>query len=358
MNAVSVGGTVHVVVPDSIDDPARPSGGNVYDRRICQGLTELGWSVHEHPLPGAWPHPDAAALAALTGVLSRLEDGTIVILDGLIASAAPELPAFARRLLLVVLVHMPLAQGRDDVVETRAVEAGALSAASAIVTTSAWTKTWLLEHYPLDPDQIHVVQAGADAAELAPGTAGGGQLLCVAAVTPAKGHDVLVAALAEIKDLSWACDCVGAADLDPGFVDELRHEAFEGGMADRIRFVGPRTGADLDAGYAAADVVVLCSRAETYGMVVTEALARGIPVIAAAVGGVPEALGYGIGTIRPGILVPPNDPLALAAALRRWLGDPELRRRLRRAASERRRELPGWAVAAGRLSAVLAAAGA
>ena len=52
---------VHVVVPYGIDDPRRPSGGNVYDRRVCRGLVALGWSVHEHAVAGRWPRPDAAA---------------------------------------------------------------------------------------------------------------------------------------------------------------------------------------------------------------------------------------------------------------------------------------------------------
>ena len=116
------------------------------------------------------------------------------------------------------------------------------------------------------------------------------------------------------------------------------------GLDDRVSFPGPRTGADLDRSYAAADVLVLASRAETYGMVVTEALARGLPVVAAEVGGVPEALGHGADGTRPGLLVPPGDPAALGAALRSWLGDADLRSRLRRAARERRESLAGWPV--------------
>ena len=345
---------VHVIVPDSIDDSARPSGGNVYDRRLCDGLVANGWSVEEHPLSGTWPRPDAEAVNALIGVLTGLADGAVVVIDGLIASAAADVPSFARRLVLLVLVHMPLAQGSDDVAATRAIEGAVLAAAAGVVATSAWTKNWLVEQYALEPDRIHIVEPGTDAAELAPGTPGGGELLCVAAVTRAKGHDVLVTALAEVKDLAWRCICAGATDLDPGFVDRLEREAVRGGVADRMRFVGTRVGAELEATYAAADLVVLCSRAETYAMVVTEALARGIPVIATEVGGVPEALGYDSNSTRPGILVPPDDPVAVATALRRWHGDADLRRQLRQAARERRAVLSGWATTASRFGDVLA----
>src|SRR6202042_3941777 len=161
-------------------------------------------------------------------------------------------------------------------------------------------------------------------------------LLSVAAVVPDKGHGALLDGLATISDLSWHWNCVGSVDRDPEFVEALRRRSRERGLVDRVRFAGAATGADLDHAYAAADVMVLASRAETYGMVVTEALARGLPVIAADVGGVREAVGEVAGGIRPGLLVPPEDAAALGAALRGWLGDAELRARLRRAARERR----------------------
>jgi glycosyltransferase involved in cell wall biosynthesis len=98
---------------------------------------------------------------------------------------------------------------------------------------------------------------------------------------------------------------------------------------------------------------VLASRAETYGMVVTEALAHGLPVIAWEVGGVPEALGHAADGSRPGLLVPPGDPQTLGHALSRWLGDPGKRERLRAAARSRRQSLSDWAQTSRELSAVL-----
>ncbi len=350
---------VHVVVPEGIDDPVRPSGGNTYDRRVCHGLAALGWAVHEHAVPGAWPRAGATGHAALERAIRRIPDGAVVLLDGLIASAAPEaLVPQATRLRQVVLVHMPLGHRPPDgeAGAVRAREREVLATAAAVITTSAWTRRRLAELYALPADRMHVAEPGVDAAALAPGSAAGEALLCVAAVTPGKGHDVLLDGLATAADLSWRCACMGSLDRDPAFADGMRRATRELGLGERVRFAGPRTGPELDRAYATADLLVLASHAETYGMVVTEALARGLPVLATAVGGVTEALGHGDDGTRPGLLVPPGDPAALGAALRTWLGDAGLRGRLRRAARERRASLRGWPATTSVLAGVLAGA--
>jgi glycosyltransferase involved in cell wall biosynthesis len=350
---------VHVVVPDGIDDPSRPSGGNTYDRHLCRGLSSLGWAVQVHAVPGSWPGPEAASIAALADVVQRIPDDGVVLLDGLVASTAPGvLVPQAPRLCMVVLVHMPLGHRppADVAEEVRTREGAVLSAAAAVATTSAWSRERLLELYALPAHRLHVAEPGVDAAELATGTPAGEALLCVAAVTFDKGHDVLFDALAEMSDLSWRCVCVGSLERDPPFVAALGRSARESGLGDRVDFAGPRVGADLDRSYATADLVVLASRAETYGMVVIEALARGLPVIASDVGGLTEALGRGADGTRPGLLVPPADPARLGAALRAWLSDAELRERLRRAARERRESLPRWSTTTSVIAGVLAEA--
>jgi len=352
--------TVHFVVPDGVDDHSRPSGGNTYDRRVSSGLNALGWSVVEHEVPGTWPQPSGSALAVLATVIGALPDRAVVLIDGLIASAVPEvLLPHAERLRLVALVHMPLghqtlSNQTDDAGDR---ERRVLSAATAVVTTSDWTRRLLESLYGLNPQRLRVCRPGAESAALAAGTAAGGILICVAAVIPAKGHDVLVDALSTIADLEWDCVCVGTLERNANFVAGTLRQVRELGLNSRISFPGPRVGDELARTYVAADLMVLASRAETYGMVLTEALAHGLPVIATSVGGVPEAVGHDDGGLVPGILCPPDNAIAFGQALRSWLSDADLRSRLRQGARERRATLAGWDVTVSALADVLAEAG-
>jgi len=350
--------TVHFVVPDGIDDPARPSGGNTYDRNLCRELAAGGWSVHEHPVPGFWSEPDARGLAGLDQALQGIPDGALAMLDGLLASPAPDvLAAHAGRLRLALLVHMPLGlrTAANDEGGVRARERAALWSADAVVTTSAWSRQQLVELYGLPAARLHLAEPGVQPAGLATGTADGQALLTVAAVTEDKGHDILLGALTKIREVPWQWICVGSTDRDPGFVEELRGRAREHGLDGRMTLTGAAAGAGLERAYSEADVMVLPSRGESYGMVLTEALARGLPVVVTEVGGVSEALGTGGDEDAPGLVVPPEDPVALAGALRSWLTDPALRARLRQLARDRRESLRGWPATASVIAAVLAA---
>jgi glycosyltransferase involved in cell wall biosynthesis len=319
------------VLPGGIDDPAAPSGGNRYDRIV---LSLLDRDVHEIAVAGSWPSPAPLAQAALARALADIPDKSDVLLDGLVACGVPSLlEPHARRLRLIVLVHLPLsdetglpAPERDRL---RALERRTLHLADTVIATSSQAAATISGMHDLPG--VKVAAPGVSPADPATPSPSGGRLLCVASVTHRKGQDLLVSALQDhLADPDWRCTFAGA------LVEPVPH------TDPRIRFVGPLADADLDAAYAEADLFVLPSRAETYGMVVTEALARALPVVATEVGGVPEAMGFAADGSRPGILISPGDPLALANALRAWLTDPDLRNRWRIAAKDRRRTLPTW----------------
>ena len=325
---------LHLVVPDGIDDPLRPSGGNLYDRRVADALVAAGRPVVEHPVTGSWPWPEEAGTRALAEVLAALPDGATALVDGLVASASPGVlvPA-ARRLALGVLVHLPLGVQEPA---ARPVEREVLRSVRTVVATSGWTSDWLVRHYGLA--DVVTAPPGVAPAPVATGSGTGGALLCVGRACPAKGYDVLAAALETLGDLPWSCDWVGPVeDATPG----------------RVRLVGPLPPAAVAERYSRADLVVQPSRVETYGMVLTESLARGVPVLASDVGGVREAVGETPGGRRPALLVPPGDPAALAHALRGWLTDRDLRTSLRAAALDRRATLTGWADTAARIARAL-----
>ncbi|MBO0826261.1 MAG: glycosyltransferase family 4 protein [Streptosporangiales bacterium] len=348
---------VHVVVPQGFDDPGRPSGGNGYDRRVCAGLAESGWEVRTHTVAGAWPAYDRAAGAGLARVLTAVPDGATVLVDGLVASPAETpLLSHARRLRLVVLLHMPLATAADDRHDAAALrsERAVLGAAAGVVVTSGWARGEVLTRFAIPAERVHVARPGVDRAEAASGTSDGGELLCVGALARHKGQDLLVDALAGLAERDWRCLLVGPPHRDPVFAERLRARIACLGLEGRVRLAGTLTGAALDRAYAGADLLVVPSRSETYGMVVTEALAHGLPVLASAVGGLPEALGFAGGT-RPGLLVAPDDPAAVRVALAAWLGDERHRRRLRAAALRRRSGLDGWDRTARDVAAALTA---
>jgi glycosyltransferase involved in cell wall biosynthesis len=350
--------SVYVVVPGDIDDVANPSGGNTYDRRVCRGLPSTGWRVHELAVGGAWPRPDAAARASLARTLATLPDGAVALLDGLVACGVPDVVVpQAHRLRLVVLVHLPLGDESGSAparaAELAGLERETLHAVSAVVATSPWSAQRLVDHHGLGADRVHVAAPGVDPAPPSPGSGGAGRLLCVGAVTATKGHDLLVEALAGVADLRWSCELVGPLRRDPGHVAAVRAAIERHRLGARVRLAGPLVGGQLAAAYDTADLLVLPSRAEAYGMVVTEALARGIPTLAAAVGGVPETLGHDGDGCVPGILVPPGDVAALADALRRWFDEPAWREALRRSALRRRDTLHGWEVTSACLAGIL-----
>jgi glycosyltransferase involved in cell wall biosynthesis len=325
---------VHVVVPASMDDPRRPSGGNVYDRRLCDELSARRWRV--------CTHFDGPGLASCVDLIP---DDAVVLVDAIVATAATDVfLAHARRLRLVVLSHMPFAT---------ADEAHVLAAARAVVTTSAWSRDELLRRYPIAADEVYVASPGADAAALAEFSSRGGNLLCVGAVAPHKGHDVLIEALGRVADLRWHCVLVGALDLDPAFVVRLRRQAASDGIAARLSFAGPLDREALETTYRTTDLLLSASHSESYGMVVTEALAHGIPVLATDVGGVAEALGQDRGGRPPGRLVPPQSPVAMSMTLREWLDGAALRADWRSAAAHRRGILRPWAETADVVERVL-----
>ncbi|MEY9951805.1 glycosyltransferase family 4 protein [Leifsonia sp. EB34] len=326
---------VFFVVPDSIDDPMQVSGGNRYDQRVRDGLRAEGWAVHMMLVTGRGTGWTARALAALP-------EGALALVDGLLVSREPQaLVAHRSRLRIVVLAHM-VAAPADGMVGDGALGdrvLAALRSARRIVATSAWTRSQLLEQDAADPHRIVVAHPGVDPAPATVASSGGGRLLCVAAIAPHKGQDLLLRALAGLADRDgWTCTLVGSLEVDPDFVAALTAVIDAAGLAGRIRFAGVLEPHALSKAYAQADLVVLPSRSESYGMALAEALAHGVPVLATGVGGIPEA----IARADAAMIVPPDDAWALRVVLQQWWANPARRDALKAAALEAREAGRRW----------------
>ena len=340
-------------------DRDTPTGGTVYDQNLVTELRAVGIAVRLHRLAGPWPETDASTQANLARAL-RAQPACLV--DGILAGASPEVVAAAVESghAVTLVVHLPISDelGLDPARRERyaALEGQAVRAASGVVCPSHWCAAELRQRY--GRSDLGVAIPGVTPAPAAPGSqhsGGAPRLLTLASLTPTKDQLTLVRAFARLTDLAWSADLVGFDVADPGYAARVRHEVAEAGLKDRISVTGALTGSALDQRWDAADLLVLPSRVETFGLVVTEALARGIPAIVSAGTGAVEALQQGAtvptdavqGTAgptdaMPGTAVPPGDPTALAAVLRRWLTEPTLRRAWQQSALARRGNLPGW----------------
>jgi glycosyltransferase involved in cell wall biosynthesis len=324
------------------------TGGYEYDRRIIAGLRNRGWVVDVKELDASFPYATPAALQHAARVLAAIPTGTTVLMDGLAFGSLPaEVECEASRLKIVGIVHLPLADdvglARETAARLRESERRALAAAALVIVTGKSTIEGLSQS-GVACDRIALIEPGTDRAPLAQGSTGSRlRLLCVAAVTAGKGHDILIRALEAIPNCDWLLTCAGSLDRDPARVERLRGGLEAAGLNDRVSFVGELDAEALEICYNRADAFVLATLHETYCMAVAEALAHGLPVVGTATGAIPDLVSAAANNTMPaGLLVPPGDVDAMRAALSKLLGDAELREQLAEGARRVRDRLPTW----------------
>lgn len=345
------------LIPGALD---QLTGGYLFDRHVIEGLRASGRPIDAIELPGQFPDADDVARGAVSDALARLPDGTVTVIDGLALLAFADcLEREAKRVRVVAFVHHPLADetGLNERERNRvaALEARLLKLARGVLAPSDSTAR-LVAAYGVPRSRIAVTP---------PGTAKPArpmrrrpvrsriEFLCVASLTPRKGHLILVEALAALADRDWQCRCIGGLTRDAATAGAVRYEIGRRGLKGRIALAGEWPPERLGEAYAAADAVVLPSFHEGYGMALAEGLAYGLPVISTTAGAIPD-------TVPPsaGLLVPPDDAAAFTEALRRFLDEPALRARLAAGARKAGARLPdwpqavaGWAAALDRLTA-------
>lgn len=327
-------------IPGDLDTP---TGGYAYDKRIIRELRGLGWHIDVLDLGNSFPFPDAAARARASVLLNGIEAGSVVVIDGLAYGVlADEAMYLGKKVHLVALVHHPLAleAGLDvrQMQELRASEIAALGHASAVIVTSEPTRAIVLEQYRVPSDRIHVVLPGVDR-PVQPREKRARdpvRLLSVGSLIERKGYDILLQALAQLKDLPWRLVIAGDMTRDLNVSARLTSDIARLGLGDRIELTGAVSAERLQALYADADVFVLASRFEGYGMVFGEAIAAGLPIVGTDVGAAREMAGPA------GRIVTPGDATSLKSALRDVIASRDTRVMMAEAAMERAGKLPEW----------------
>ena len=322
---------------------ATPTGGYGYARCVIAALRARACRVDVVDLGDGFPHvgPDQRALA-LARLLSAPSDAPVVV-DGLALGALPaEAHQAARSHCLIALIHHPLALetglSAAEADALRASEISALAAVRCVITTDHSTAATLSESYDVARQRITVALPGTPQVARAHGNSDGvPHVLAVGAVVPRKGHELLVAALAELRDLPWRLTIVGDRIRSPATAAKLDGLIEHAGLIDRISCTGAVTAERLDALYRGADIFAQPSWFEGYGMALADALAYGLPVVATRTGAAVRNVGP-----KAGRLVAPGDTGALSRALRTLLADAHARADCAAAARAAARALPSW----------------
>jgi glycosyltransferase involved in cell wall biosynthesis len=332
------------------------TGGYIYDCNIVAGLRRMGWKVDVCSLDPSFPYPTANALTHAHDVLKGLAIGRIVVIDGLaLATLSSALRTEAPRLCLVALIHHPLAMetGLDETTarQFRKLERDALTLARRVIVTSRWTARIIADSdYSVAADRIVVVEPGVEVviSETARTNVDVLHLLCVATMTARKGHAVLFEALSRLRHKNWKLRCVGSATRDPATAEALRDQIRKLQLGDRIELVGELDEAALRQEYERADIFVLASYLEGYGMALAEAATYGLPIVSTMAGAIPENAWS-----KAALLVPPGNVGALAEAISRLHDDTTLRQQLSMNALAARTGLPSWSTSAQRFATAL-----
>jgi glycosyltransferase involved in cell wall biosynthesis len=315
------------------------TGGYIYDRRVLGLLPQYGVAAQHLQLPGSFPDPTAADLEMTGWQLAAIPPETVMI-DGLAYGAMPAAVIARTHAPIVALVHHPLCleagltKARQDALHL--LEKEALALAKRVVVTSRITARTLVADFGVP-------------APRAKGSSGGPiQLLSVGAIVPRKACDLLVRSLARLKYRDWRLSIVGPTDRSPEALAAVDAAIRDAGLGERIEITGSLDEKQLAEQYASADAFVIASLYEGYGMVLAEAMARGLPVVCTTGGAAAETVPDGAG-----IKLPPGDEVALTLALQRILDDTDLRRRMADASWAAGQKLPRWEDAARMIAGVI-----
>ena len=351
---------VAFAIPGDID---APTGGYAYARRMLRHLPDHGVMAHHIALPGSFPEPTEQDLEVTKHLLAQIDPATPILFDGLAFGALPPEIVTTIKSPVVALVHHALALETGLTSQQRryfqASERLALQHAAAVIASSPLTARTLVRDYAVDPELLSIAEPGTVPALRAIGTGQPFTMLSVGAVIPRKGYPVLFDALQVLASTldaapdDWHLTIVGATDHAPEEANLVRERVLQSGLRRNITIAGEVSARELSRLYVHADLFVMPSLYEGYGMVLAEAMARGLPIVSTTGGAAAETVADGAA-----LKVSPGDALALADAIRAAMSDHDRRKAMADASWEAGRRLPDWpdsaAIVAGVLKAVAA----
>lgn len=316
------------------------TGGYIYERRLLEELRAHGRDVEHIQLGATFPDPTTADMIHAVEALVALDPARALILDGLVYGSIDPAGLAKVSAPIVAMIHHPLAleTGLDPVARNHlfATEKANLAMANQVLVPSPHTAKILANDYEVAPDRITIAQPGTEVVGGTPTPIDPPLILSVGIQHPRKGHDVLLQALAEVKDLPWRAVVVGSVH-DAKHAAELARLVETLNLSDKVSLAGRLPQEALDGLFATASIFALATRYEGYGMVFDEALAWGLPIVSCATGAVPDTVPKGAG-----LLVAPDNSGQMAGALGRVLTDKALRVRMAKAALRAGAGLPTW----------------
>lgn len=330
-----------------------PTGGYRYDRAVIAALEAMGHPVMRLPLGPGFPFPGDAEVAAAADILAAVPAETALIVDGLAFGVLPPAVLSNVRAHIVALVHHPLALetglGEADAARLAASETEALTFARAVVVTSHATARTVAADFGVSQERLHVALPGLDPRwqSLPRRPAHPPRIVSVGSLSPRKGHDVLIEALAALAHLEWSCDIVGGGEAGSTVGRALAGAIAARGLEGRVHLRGALEGEAIATLFEEASLFALATRYEGFGMVFAEAMAAGLPVVGTTGGAVPDVVPDSAGR-----LVPVDDAAALAEAIGLLLADAQLRERLSAGARAAGAALGGWETTAAVFSEV------
>lgn len=333
-------------------DYEQKTGGWIYNRHLISWLDRHFGGVCEMTVPVCFPTPDAAVMREIAAMFDEIEPGAVMVMDHIYGCML--LPVLEGRPFRLVLVYhhsvveergagvLPISpqggrsKGARDT-DQSSIEQSALRRADAVVVTSDESHAYIASRYGIAAEKIITAKPGNDPVPQSPAhDAGPWHLLSVGAVIPRKRYEFLVEALSKLERSDWSLTIAGNTERYPDYVIDLQNLVDARALSDHVTLLGELPAPALAALWGRTHLYVASSFYEGYGMAISEAICRGVPVISTPSGAVASWAG------EAAVLVDADDPAEMTARITAIMADPVAYTQARERTVGFAEALPSW----------------